>query len=151
MYWPIGTPRIHATSSNRSPNLKFLVSNDGLKSPSESNPRSPPLGSASLQAPSSAIQDDGDLQVPPTPLTPGTPGIQPVEHGDEPPRLSDESAPAVDMPSIPVQDPILALRVSRAGHIFAVVTKTSITIWQTKVRLILMAIYALANHNISPR
>jgi|SRR5687768_9129010 hypothetical protein len=134
MYWPIGTPRIHATSSSRSPTFKFLVSNDGLKSPSETDPRSPPLGSASLNAPSSAVLDDGDLLPPPTPMTPGTPGIQPVEHGDEIPSPSDASSPATEAPSIPVKDPILALRVSRAGHIFTVITKTSITVWQTKVR-----------------
>ncbi|KAK0383271.1 hypothetical protein NLU13_9184 [Sarocladium strictum] len=137
MYWPIGTPRIHATSNSRSPNFKFLVSNDGLKSPSEIDPRSPPLGSASLDAPSSLVLEDGDLHPPPTPMTPGTPSIQPVEHGDEPSRLSDASSPAADVPSIPVKDPILALRVSRAGHIFAVITNTSITIWQTKPAVIL--------------
>lgn len=49
-------------------------------------------------------------------------------------ELSDASSPDVDVPRVPVKDPILALRVSRAGHIFAVITKTSIVVWQTKVR-----------------
>ena len=34
---------------------------------------------------------------------------------------------------VPLKDPVLALRVARAGHLFAVITATSITVWQTKV------------------
>lgn len=136
MYWPIGTPRIYATSSSKYSTFQFLLSNDGLKSPStetETNPRSPPLPTSPFRHASSGAHEDGDLLPPPTPMTPITPAIRPVDHGDYMSRDSGESFPTSEMPSIPVKDPILALRVSRAGHLFAVITKNSITVWQTKV------------------
>lgn len=130
MYWPIGTPRIHATSSSRSSAFKFFVSHDGLTSPSDSSLTPSP-------GPSSSYQPRGPLDAldsPPLP-TPITPGIRPVEHDDfpasQPPQVSDNTEPG----GIPIKDPILALRVSRTGNLFAAITTTSITVWQTKVRL----------------
>jgi RAB6A-GEF complex partner protein 1 len=134
MYWPIGTPSIYATTSNSSPNFRFLVSHDGLQSPPQTDPRSPPLPTSPFhQSSSTAPPEDGELHPLPTPITPLTPRIAPVEHGDDESRSSEESSTNVNVPSIPVKDPILALRVSRAGHLFVVITKKSITIWQTKV------------------
>lgn len=128
MYWPIGTPRIHATSSSRSPAFKLFVSHDGLASPSDSS-LTPSPGPSSSQ-PRGPLDD---LDSPPLP-TPITPGIRPVEHDDyatsQPPQVSEST----ETGGIPIKDPILALRVSRTGNLFAVITTTSITIWQTKVR-----------------
>jgi hypothetical protein len=67
-----------------------------------------------------------------TPITPLTPGIKPVEH-DYLDEHSPMHSPGIAPPPIPLQEPILALRVARAGHIFAVITATSMVIWQTKV------------------
>ncbi len=69
---------------------------------------------------------------PNTPTTPMTPAIKPVEHeyrDDASERPPSDPAPA----SIPVKEPTLALRVARSGHLFATITATSMTIWQTKV------------------
>ncbi|PTD11892.1 Casein kinase II subunit beta-2 [Fusarium culmorum] len=135
MYWPIGTPRIHATSSSRSSAFKFFVSHDGLTSPSDSSLTPSP-------GPSSSSQPRGPLDAldsPPLP-TPITPGIRPVEHDDfpasQPPQVSDNTEPG----GIPIKDPILALRVSRTGNLFAVITTTSITVWQTKPAVILAVV-----------
>jgi hypothetical protein len=146
MYWPLGTPRIYATSCSRQPGVLRIVSNDGLPSPLPSPAPAPapeqrPDRNSLLSPSSAAVRDGLDTSssaaaplTPVTPITPLTPGIKPVEHGhdgidDHSPAFSQASA----TPSIPLHEPILALRVSRAGHVFAVVTATSITLWQTKV------------------
>ena len=140
MYWPLGTPRIYATSSSGS---LHIVSHDGLPSPSAR----PELrfDRNSFLSPSSAANPDGHGAssgpphtttplTPVTPMTPLTPGIKPVEHeNDHLEEGSPAHSPGLAPASIPLHEPVLALRVSRAGHIFAVITLTSMTIWQTKV------------------
>jgi hypothetical protein len=74
-----------------------------------------------------------------TPITPLTPGIKPVEHG----YLDEDNfahSPGPVPTNLPLHDAILALRVARAGHIFAVITATSMTVWQTKVRASLLGL-----------
>lgn len=140
MYWPLGTPRIYATSSSRQPPFPRIVSHDGLYRPNAGEQK-PETGS--LLLPSSAtVQDDlgtsplvpgGTTPLTPvTPVTPFTPGIKPIEHDyleEKSPEYPSGSAHA----GVPLHEPILALRVARPGHIFAVITATSMTIWQTKV------------------
>ncbi|KAL2199702.1 RIC1-domain-containing protein [Corynascus similis CBS 632.67] len=146
MYWPLGTPRIYATSNSRQTSSPDTISHDGLSStfaPSEQN-----IDKNSLLSPNSALHDTGTSAAPPstttplspvTPVTPLTPGIKPIEHdyldGDTPKHFPGPAAP-----TIPLHEPILALRVARAGHIFAVITATSITIWQIKPTVILAVV-----------
>lgn len=128
MYWPVGTPRIYATSSNRASGSNLYVSHDGLPTPN------PDAGADAPPSPSrSPTKDDDEAQLA-TPMTPATPAIEPVEHAehvDEESKTSTSRAPEAN--SVPLKDPILALRVSRTGQMFAVITATSITLWQTKV------------------
>ncbi|KAK3906205.1 RIC1-domain-containing protein [Staphylotrichum tortipilum] len=156
MYWPLGTPRIYATSSSRQPGALRIVSNDGLPSPPPAPTPAPASGwpeqrpdRNSLLSPHSAAVHTGPNTLssaappltPVTPITPLTPGIKPVEHGHD---GTDGHSPALshgsEAPSIPLHEPILALRVSRAGHVFAVVTATSITLWQTKPTVVLAVV-----------
>ncbi|KAH6625981.1 RIC1-domain-containing protein [Chaetomium sp. MPI-SDFR-AT-0129] len=160
MYWPLGTPRIYATSTARQPGLTPTISHDGLPPPSTSGrPEQRPDRRTSFLSPSSAALDDGvgssslsaaaaagpttSSAAPPltptTPMTPMTPGIKPVEH-DYTDEDSSSYSPIVDVPALPVQDPVLALRAARAGHIFAVITATSMTIWQTKPTVVLAVV-----------
>jgi hypothetical protein len=60
-----------------------------------------------------------------------TPGIKPVEL-DHQRRFSTRSNDIPVFESAEKQ-PLLSLRTSRTGHLFAVITSTSLTIWQTKV------------------
>lgn len=129
MYWPIGTPRIYATSSSRSSAFKLLVSHDGLPCPSDSVPTASPNTAAS-QSRASGLDDDFQ-QPPPTPATPATPAV--VEHEDYTTNRPQLGREASSSDGVPVKDPILALRASRSGDMFAVITKTSITVWQSKV------------------
>jgi RAB6A-GEF complex partner protein 1 len=68
-----------------------------------------------------------------TPITPVTPAIKSVEQFE-----SDENdgptQPAPASPALlPRTEPVLALKVARSGLLFATITATSITVWQTKV------------------
>ena len=68
-------------------------------------------------------------------MTPRTPAVQSVEHDDDAPgRSSPFDQQAAATPEVPTKDPVLALSVSRTGHLYAVISRTSITVWQTKVR-----------------
>ncbi|AEO65751.1 uncharacterized protein THITE_2113114 [Thermothielavioides terrestris NRRL 8126] len=147
MYWPLGTPRIYATSNSCQPAALRIVSHDGLSAAgaaaggrSEHRP-----DRTSLLSPSSAAVQDGPAALsttpvtPVTPATPLTPGIKPVEH-DCPDETAPGNPPEPVPPSIPLHEPILALRVARAGHIFAVITATSMTVWQTKPTVVLAVV-----------
>ncbi|KAL2178590.1 RIC1-domain-containing protein [Thermothelomyces heterothallicus CBS 202.75] len=147
MYWPLGTPRIYATSNSRQTGSLHTVSHDGLPSVPNASGQRADKGWLS-SSPDSAHQDASTSAAPPptttpltpvTPITPLTPVIKPVE-----PDYLDEDSPAHSTgpaaSAIPLHEPILALRVARAGHIFAVITATSITIWQTKPTVLLAVV-----------
>ena len=150
MYWPIGAPRIYAASSSKAPRIHFLEPDDDAES------RETTEGSGSLlDAPSieSEGRADGDLEVPSgasTPITPLTPGIKPVEQHDSQRGLSARLLEHSYYPSGPAsitadKEPLLALRISRTGHLFAVITSKSLTIWQTKVCLELTVKFTVTN------
>jgi hypothetical protein len=139
MYWPIGAPRIYAASNNKT------TGNRGVESDDDAESRETTEGSGSLlEAPStiSGERSDDGLQPPSgtsTPMIPGTPGVRPIEQQESQPTLSaqllgrDTSFPAT-AGSPADKEFLLGLRVSRTGHLFAVISATSLTIWQTKVR-----------------
>ncbi|KAK2591859.1 WD40 repeat protein [Conoideocrella luteorostrata] len=142
MYWPIGTPRIYATSSGRAPELNLFVSYDGLQQPDGSSSSSYLGQEGQAQAPAGADLDDVDIPPPATPLTPATPGVQSVEQ-DEYISSAKNLALSTDsdnQTAVPLKDPVLALRVARTGHIFGVITALSITLWQTKPTVILAVV-----------
>lgn len=135
MYWPIGAPRIYAASSSAASEDRIIQTDDDV----ESREATEDSGS-SINAPNDESEEkvDDNQELPPgltTPITPITPGIKPVEHDTylhSSNRSSDGDASC--FPSIrPENDPLLALRISRSGHLFAVITSSSLTIWQTKV------------------
>lgn len=134
MYWPIGAPRIYAASSSKASKDHVLESDDDAES------RETTEGSGSLlNAPSSdsSDQDERRLSAATTPLTPRTPGIKPIEHDSEGGHSARDSANdgavSVFGSARADKEPLLGLRVSRTGHLFAVITSTTLTIWQTKV------------------
>lgn len=138
MYWPIGTPRIYATSSSRAPACRLVVSHDGLSSPLDSSL------AASPAFPSGQPRGiDDDLLPPPTPVTPSspkTPRIESVEHDDDGSTDSRPESRGSDVDDLPLKDPVLAMRISRSGNLFAVITATSITVWQTKPTVVLAVV-----------
>ena len=139
MYWPIGAPRIYAASSSK-PRKDNVVQ---LEDDAESRETTEGSGSF-VNAPSSnsdAVQEEEDplsgFLTPSGPSTPITPGIMPVER-DAQRRLSARALGSLedkleDVLSQAEKEHILALKLSRTGHLFAVITSMSLTIWQTKV------------------
>lgn len=137
MYWPIGAPRIYAASNSQAPKDRVLEFDDDAES------RETTEGSGELLDVPSTTSDGGPNEDNrlhlghTTPLTPTTPGIKPVEHdaqGRLSTRLLKDTVESMGNPPVSAdKEPILALRVSRIGHLFAVITSTSLTIWQTKV------------------
>src|SRR5689334_5080365 len=129
MYWPVGTPSIFATSSSSGSDFNLVVSDDGLPNHFET-PAAPggmPPESPFLEAPVRGLaRRDTD---PTSPMTPATPAVKSVEKEDMEAHLSDQQLSSPRPPAkVPLKDPILALCMSRNGHIFAVITATSMTI-----------------------
>ncbi|KAI0530410.1 DUF1339 domain protein [Xylaria digitata] len=142
MYWPIGTPRIYATTTAHPPSRSnsLVISNDGL-------PTGTPADSASLSSSSeSAAAKDKELnpeELDAVPLTPATPYIRSIEHDTS--KFGSAKAGihylgASDPAVVPVGEPIVALKVSRTGHLFAVITASTLTIWQTKPTVVLAVV-----------
>lgn len=146
MYWPIGTPRIYATSSGRTPELNLFVSYDGLQQPDSSSSSSSLAQDSQTRAAAATDHDDDDDDVDPlppvTPITPATPAVQSIEQDDfinSTKNLSLSTDPS-NKNAVPFKAPVLALCVARTGHIFGTATATSITLWQTKPTVILAVV-----------
>ncbi|KAI1660992.1 RIC1-domain-containing protein [Daldinia decipiens] len=143
MYWPIGTPRIYATTTSQvSTKSNFVISNDGVSSIAADSD-----SLSSSEPPPPLLLDEKDRTISDTyipPLTPGlrtpaTPAINSVEHDiyhDGSSSNSQQHLAGTGGSTIPAGDPIIALKVSRTGHLFAVITATTMTIWQTKPTVI---------------
>lgn len=130
MYWPVGAPRIYA-ASNKAAQGNVLDSDDDAES------RETTEGSGSLvDAPyfdSDEQRGEEERSGRSTPVTPITPGIKPVEH-DHQPHSTALLSHDVSASRESTTQPLLALRTSRTGQLFAVITTTTLTIWQTKVK-----------------
>lgn len=137
MYWPVGAPRIYAASSTKTTSNHIVESDDDAES------RETTEGSGSLlEAPSTVSgnhSDDGThgRSGTSTPMSPRTPGVGPIEQHEAQSGLHarfTEPEPLVSSDLESAQkEPLLGLKVSRTGHLFAVISPTSLTIWQTKV------------------
>ncbi|KAI1824236.1 RIC1-domain-containing protein [Xylaria intraflava] len=146
MYWPIGTPKIYTnttTHTQRSTNDGLLVSNDGLydAAVADSAPLSSVEPSATKESSPGPSEPEADARdvAPPAPglRTPAASSINSAE-----PDTSNDGDAAVsfggsDSSIIPTDEKIIALRVSRTGHLFAVITASTLTIWQTKPTVVL--------------
>lgn len=135
MYWPIGAPRIYAACNSKASKDRVHQFDDDAESRGTTESGSYINVSS---ATSDTAHDDEELFTGLlSPSTPRTPAIQPVEHDLER-RLSAKALNHLtdgheDTIRNAERQPILGLRMSRTGHLFAVITTTSMTIWQTKV------------------
>lgn len=139
MYWPVSTPRVYAalTSHNTRPIPPIDNDNDKIEDDNSY------LNAHLAHGRDSAIADTDENDLPPaTPTTPFTPGINSVDDLAALEQLSvqdksnvankyeAEISYAIEKAS---RDRIRDLCVSRSGHLFAVITATSMTVWQSKV------------------
>lgn len=132
MYWPIGAPRIYAACNGNASKDRIHQFDDEA----EAQHRNEGDSYINASSNSNAGEDEDGLLATGhlTPTTPHTPAIQPVEHFAQH-RFSGSSHSNENEAAIrhAEKQPILSLRMSRTGHLFAVITETSMTIWQTKV------------------
>jgi RAB6A-GEF complex partner protein 1 len=156
MYWPVNAPRIFGASTiptQAAARPKVNVSQDGLEL---NNPPGGAGDSGSLLSlesnttiskadddKASTIDSSNDAPVPQNllpPLTPTTPRVNSVEHDvdhDGAAQSSQDGTTSSGGIEIPTEEPILALQVSRTGHLFVVITSSTMTVWQTKPTVIL--------------
>lgn len=136
MYWPIGAPSVYEQDI---PTLKSDVTNDGL-------PRSPSQQPESLipDLEKHSVADSNSLQN----LEPATNGTGVGSHGSHLDHRLDRNGSANERPQRDYfklksnesdGSTILGVKSSRAGHIFATITREALTVWQTKVKLALGA------------
>lgn len=132
MYWPIGLPGIYAaSSSSKAQPGRVFLSQDDAESRDATEGSFSPIGDLSTIS----EQEESDFQRPQlTPATPLTHGIKSVDHDHVSPKIYNGDENVFDRSFGQVdREPILALRISRTGHLFATITATTLTIWQTKV------------------
>jgi RAB6A-GEF complex partner protein 1 len=122
---------VYASSPNKTRKGQLFRPDDGADSHQDSGPKAnaPILSSDAIQ--------DADETTSGTSSTPITPGIKPVEN-DSQRRLSarglgDTEDKLKQFVAQPEDEHVISLKISRSGHLFAVITSTSLTIWQTKV------------------
>ncbi|KAH8675368.1 RIC1-domain-containing protein [Xylariales sp. PMI_506] len=143
MYWPVGTPRIYATTTTQTTSRpKAFLSQDGI---GDSGSMLSIESVASKPADDSSSEATFDQLTPAalSPYTPRTPGINSVEHdyyNASSAHNSQEHLAHSSQVEIPTGEPIVALKVSRTGHLFATITATSMTVWQTKPSVILAVV-----------
>jgi hypothetical protein len=104
-YWPISSPSIFAATKHTRPE-QTRVSHDGLED----------------GGPNAQIEDQMRTQ-----------GEAAVKEGDETPSQQPRASDALTEDDI--HGEIIAIRVTRSGHLFATLTRSTLTIWQTKARL----------------
>lgn len=134
MYWPIGAPRVYASCNNKTRKGQLFKHDDGTDSHQDSGSEA----NAPISNPDAMQNAEETASGFLTPSTPFTPGIKPVEN-DGQRRLSARSLGSIedkqgDFVAQAEDEHIISLKISRSGHLFAVITSTSLTIWQTKVR-----------------
>ncbi|EKD12048.1 uncharacterized protein L3040_003174 [Drepanopeziza brunnea f. sp. 'multigermtubi'] len=134
MYWPIGAPRIYAASNIIVPKERVYESDDDAESRETTE-----SGGSYLDVPSNRGEEEEEDELSGK-STPVAPGIKPVEY-DTNRRLSTRSLGHDASISEPAdKQPLLSLGLSRIGHIFAVITSSSLTVWQTKPTAILAVV-----------
>ncbi|KAK3716367.1 WD40 repeat protein [Vermiconidia calcicola] len=119
MYWPIGAPKVYAISKHATSH-EVNRSNDGLGNGAES---SEPSTSSSTGDREASIEDEGESG--------NTGGSQ--KEPDGTPAIQQEDL-------VPRESEIVDAKVSRGGTIFATITRSGITIWQTKPTVALASV-----------
>jgi hypothetical protein len=115
-YWPISSPSVFAATKHTNPE-RTRVSNDGIEDGVHEARRDAPNDGAQPQD-----QDAGVAQ--------GEGAVK--EEGrarPQQPRASDQ------LLEDDIHGEIIAIRVTRSGHMFATLTQSTLTIWQTKACL----------------
>jgi hypothetical protein len=114
-YWPISSPSVFAATKHTKPE-RTQLSHDGTEHarPDERDGASDD-GSQAQTEDETSTQEEDELN----------------EKDDTPPRQPRTPDPLAEDD---VHGEIIAIKVTRSGHMFATLTRSTFTIWQTKVR-----------------
>jgi hypothetical protein len=112
-YWPISSPSVFAATKHTDPRRQ-QVSHDGVeyKQPREKHDESNG---------GSHAQTDDEAS------THGKSGVEEKDGGHLPQQSASDASIEDD-----IHGEIIAIRVTRSGQLFATLTRTTLTIWQTK-------------------
>ena len=133
MYWPIGAPRIYAASDNKTP--KGHAPDDG-----------PNIQQSGISGGVEAVGTVDETVGSGVDVGNGETGSKAGEKDDENDNHLNQrpgdglSLSGPQTPSSNGSGGIIGLRVSRNGFMFATITTTTLTIWQTRVCFILTAL-----------
>lgn len=116
MYWPIGAPRVYALSKQETSKQKATPSEDGA----ETRPENSVPESAEISEQESEKLKEGAKSAP-------APSEDAVTSGSPQNSRAQENV-------------IVAARVSRGGGIFATITASTLTVWQTKPTVALASV-----------
>jgi hypothetical protein len=122
-YWPISSPSVFAATKHTNPE-QTRVSNDGVED-DEPNSRS-----QSQAGDETAVRSEGEVKE------------------REQARLQQQRA-SDQLIEDDIHGDIIAVRVTRSGHMFATLTRSTLTIWQTKACLQFCTIGLLLIHYIA--
>ena len=130
-YWPISSPSVFAATKNTTPE-RTSVSHDGTDGASQSR-----------RDDTFACDTESNNGTEDTESTEGDGGVKGEEQEQKARRASSLDQYAED----DVHGDIIAIRVTRSGQLFATLTRSTLTIWQTKVRQMLRCSQALLIHH----
>ncbi|KAF1841007.1 RIC1-domain-containing protein [Cucurbitaria berberidis CBS 394.84] len=120
-YWPISSPSVFAATKHTNPE-RTRLSHDGVehKQPGERHGESD-------QSPQSRVDDETSTQ--------GKSGVGKKDGAHLQKQSGSEQSAEDD-----IHGKIISLRVTRSGHMFATLTRSTLTIWQTKPTVVLASV-----------
>ena len=130
-YWPISAPSVYAASKQKLPEACIAPSDDGVRRPGQ------------LQTHPGASYGDAQDEDPESTESSADPVTEDEDEdaGQRQRRTDDDEKKSTETKDVPkeasseedISGEIIGIRVTRSGHMFATITHSTLTIWQTKV------------------
>lgn len=124
-YWPISSPSVYAASTQKLSEERSSTSHDGAESVGGPETGHHKEHQVAREDNGHAVTED---------LETNAPGGGKVEQGKQQTEKGD-SEKAFEQPEEDVSGNIIGIKSTRSGHMFATITQSTLTIWQTKVFL----------------
>lgn len=138
-YWPISAPSVYAASKQKLPEACIATSDDGVSHPGQ------------LQTHPGASYGDAQDEDPESTESSADPVTE--DEGEDARqrqrRMDDDEKKSTATKDVPpkessseedISGEIIGIRVTRSGHMFATITHSTLTIWQTKPTAILASV-----------
>ncbi|KAI0995066.1 hypothetical protein K3495_g13115 [Podosphaera aphanis] len=134
MYWPVGATRIYSSCR---------IQNQDVESDHDAD--SPTIDFNSIEAEAilenaNRVREENNPKTGLTTPKPANSIVQPVEQDRQRQHENSWEASKDTLQNDTDRESLLSLNISRSGHIFAVITSVSLTIWQTKPTAILAVV-----------